>query len=442
MPCFPPPTGASLNEPSKHPDWMMLAYSLGLSDEQRGALKARDSKCPPLWLAVQLGACDAAAALLAAGADLAPPSCDWQAPRGAQSAWGALTVLAAAESAAAGTPGPAAASESVPEAVQRMATLLLEARPLSGPSMVACHKAAIELAFPRDPPRPGGYALPRERAPACPWLLDRLLQLHSSGAVFMAETAAPSVEALLTHLLRNHSADRAGSTAGLDALVVQWLRIPAAQRLGSRSLASLGRLICQRDLTAVALPALLQLKAVRQALREDAQRLLLDSDSERLSDGAHSLVAAAAATGQAQALDAVLAAGGAVTLQALSAVISRSGVWLNSWLDAERSLSALRLLLSRHVPPVPAAVPDTGSAILACPIYALLDAYDYDEGEVSAAAPGACPAGVGRHASTCKRAAISHVSFMPSPALHISPLPSTCPAADVRVLERAGGHGR
>ena len=354
--------GAPLNEPPKISSPMGLPKPavrlapLGLPAAQLAALLY--SLRPPLWLAVQLGACDAAAALVAAGAELGVSSYD--------SAWGTLIKLATAKSAAAGT--PAAASRSVPQLVQRMAALLLEARPLSAPSMDACHAAAAALAFPCCTQPPCDDEWPCDWAPPCPWLLERLLQLHTSGEVPATEETAQALQFLSTELLQERPNEGAVCPASLEALVVQWLRVPAAQHLSRYGLLFLGQRVCQRSLTAAALPELLQLPGVSQALAEVTQHLPRGDEWMWQQDvHPHTLVVAAASTGQPGALDAVLAAGGAVTLQALNNVMGRVG-----WRDGGSSLATLRLLLSRHVPPVPAEVPDRRIAIRACPIYALL----------------------------------------------------------------------
>lgn len=138
--------------------------------------------------------------------------------------------------------------------------------------------------------------------------------------------------------------------------------------MSSDCLVRLGNQIISGKLTTAALPALLQLDSMREVLRHDAQHLPGRPQQGEQCGNAHTLVVAAAATGQPEALDALLAAGGAITLQAVNAAVQRGVRW-----DAEESMVMLRLLLSRGVPAVPAEVPDTAAALQTCPIYVLLE---------------------------------------------------------------------
>lgn len=304
-------------------------------------------------MAVQLGAFSALERLLAAGAELGPlpgylDPC---------SAWWALSRL------------PATKSTDRQLLVQRMAALLLDARPLSGDSMKSCHESAVWLAFPERGEEP------------CPWLLDRLLRLHNSGELGATQEAAQSVDALLHCLLPDYlEPTDAGS---LDAAVAQWLRVPAAQHLGGDTLVRLARQTFQHRLTAAALPALLQLEGMRDVLLQEAQGSpAVHAHSTFKSPPYATLVAAAASTGQPQALDAVLAAGGTLTLQAVTEVVENVSKFYDS---PESSQATLRLLLSRHAPPVPAEVPDVGAAIRVCPLYSALCQFGSDCELVSAA---------------------------------------------------------
>lgn len=90
------------------------------------------------------------------------------------------------------------------------------------------------------------------------------------------------------------------------------------------------------------------------------------------------MVAAAAATERPEALDAVLAAGGTITLDDVKQLVKEQG-----W-TAPRGLA---LLLSRGAPPVPADVPP-GMVVpwKACPVYSLLESFYKEQDGVSCAA--------------------------------------------------------
>ncbi len=294
------------------------------------------------------GAAGAAAALLSAGASLAPRAGDstfFQPP----TVFRKLIDLAESTAVQSG----ATAAAAVPAAVQRMAELLLaQGLPPGGPA-IGAHKAAVQLTHP-DPPTSD---VDEPQPPPCDWMLHHLLQMHTSGQ--LGRDYAPAVAAALQALL-----DHAAEEPGLEAAAAQWLSVPAAADIEAHRLKFLGCRLLQQGVAGEALSALLALPAVREALQAAAGTPLRDWMNAR---HLKSLVASAAAGGRPEALDAVLAAGGTITLNDVN--------WF-AGMGERQSPQGLALLLSRGVPLVPADVPP-GQVVWwsACPVYALLQGF-------------------------------------------------------------------
>ena len=356
--------------------------ALGIAPEdQCAAVLPLHSPKTPLALAVRCGSAAVATALLAAGAD--DPAGD---------AFGQLLELARWK---AKQLGREVAADVVPALVQQCAAALLTV-PLHAAALAAAHVAAAQLAFlhlagPRLPHCPPDYW-----GPACPWLLKRLLQLHIDGHF---PAAAGAVWAVCQALLgcAECAADLRSFCDGYDghdqdalvAALAAWLSLPAASDLPSSSVASLFKDLCKRG-AAGALPALVKLPAMREALRAEAERPLVVD--EAAAGDAAALVCAVASKCGAALLDAVLAAGGAVTINAVRSAVARTAANVHDW----SGLHMLQLLLSRGRPPVPrdaALFEGPGAdryAYLACPLYLALDVFNIELDEVRGVSTVAC----------------------------------------------------
>lgn len=305
-----------------------------------------------LAVAVRCGSVAAAEALLAAGA-----STDGAYPQLVELARRTNLQLA-----------PAVAAQVVPELVQQCAAALL-AVPLRGVALGEAHEAAAQLAFPQA--TPGGISFP-----ACPWLLQQLLQLHGKGQI---PSCAAVVWVVCNALLRCCTDQRQQSGpydhSALNAAFAAWLSLPAAGGIAGGDLAVLLKQLCEHGLTA-ALPALLAQARLREQLRVEAVRPIALAE-DAVAEAA-ALVCAAANSGCAEVLDAVLAAGGAVTLNAINSAVGRAA-------DV-RNTRALQLLLSRGRPAVPSdaaalGCPGVGAndiTYVACPVYTTLDNFSGD----------------------------------------------------------------
>lgn len=323
---------------------------LHLAAGQAAALGKWSLHKTALEVAVTAGAAGAAAALLAAGASIAV-QVQWGFLLQHQTVFGELPALAWRKAKEPGADAPAA--------LQQMAAALLSRGLPAGPAADTAHSVAVELAYPYTPVdgSPG--------CPPCPWLLQHLLQLHISGQLGAAY--APAVEAALLKLI-----GRSETHPISEAAAAQWLNMPAAASLSVDRLQYLGCQLLKRGLAGEALAALLALPTAPEALQQHAQEHLRDWMNARHM---RSLVAGAAATERPEVLDAVLAAGGTITLNDVNALATNQG-WV-----APR---ALPLMLSRGVPPVPANVPPVQVVPWSsCPIYALLECFPEKQGEAS-----------------------------------------------------------
>lgn len=287
--------------------------------------------------------------LVAAGADVAS-SCTH------------LVDLAEALTAAAGGPSTPAAVADVPAAVQRMAEALMSGGVDPAPAInswqllspvTKLHEAAVALALPHR--QIGSVDYPA-RFPPCPWLLDHLFQLHSAGGPLAVPAGVEGVTTVLKQL-----PDRPGEAA--EAALKQWLSLPAALTLGGRELLSLAGRLLDRRMHLGTLPLLLERQEVRDALVQTADATQLT----RFGSISDFVVAAAAAAG-APLLDAVLAAGGGVSLSALHSVLQHA---------TEGGPSTLRLLLSCGVPLVPGD--DEPAHLESCPLYAVLQHFHEEQ---------------------------------------------------------------
>lgn len=349
------------------------------------AVQARlHSPLTPLQLAVSCGHAAAAAALLQAGAHT-------------DGSFNELLPFARWQAAALGQ----AAGAQLPPLVQRLAGLLCSAD-MSSAAVVEAHRAAAHLAFPHHPYVYSGTA----RLPPCPWLLEHLLQLHRAGAIpgaatELAAAIAPVCAAICSKPPPPAEQQPWGPAApqgraARDALLAGWLRLPAAASMPAHVLTRTFRDACERGLTNAALPALLALAPVQALLRAEAEEPLAFGAVSFVPVGAvptplvlaAPLVRAAAGTRRAAVLDAVLAAGGAITLNTVRSAVhhaARDHCWELHHTDEcvnEAGLRALKLLLSRGRPRVQRMCePDLpqGTAdyptYTACPIYAALHAF-------------------------------------------------------------------
>lgn len=292
----------------------------------------------PLQLAVSAGSVSAATGLVAAGARLD----------------GAFQLLpgVAERLCSAGAGGPAVGAV----AMQRLIEALMRRGmpPPFGPAEAA-HQAAAELAYPE-----AGAPYP-----PLPWLIIELLSHHIHGRLAPGThpaAYAPAMDAMLRGLYE--AADGpAGSTpvrrAALEAVVMRWLGLLPAAHLGPRLWAH-GEALVEAGMLG-ALRQLLAFPSVRQGLQ--ASVAALPGEPAPAAAGPTRLLLAAAVSGRPEALDAVLAAGGGVSLQAVVGVLQDG-----SLASSERA-RALDLLLSRGAP----HVPEGGVAGLdCCPVYAQL----------------------------------------------------------------------
>ena len=249
----------------------------------------------------------------------------------------------------------------MPALVQQCAEALLAVLLPAGPTLEVALAAAAELAFPRD-----AAAIHASRHPACPWLLQQLLRLHRDGRVLSPERGVWAAASALLKCAEpgRHSSSTLGST------LATWLSLPAAGSIAPDRLASMFSKVCEHGL-ADALPALLRMPAVQALLREEAAQPLALS-----ANRAAQLVCSAAGLGRAEVLDAVLAAGGAVTLNAVRSAATQLGA-----AASPRALRALQLLLRRGRPLVPLDGRALGALLgvgyhdtkfTACPIFAVL----------------------------------------------------------------------
>lgn len=318
--------------------------ALGLTATQAAALGGRLDRRTALHVAVATGSVEAAGALLCAGASLAPQTFSPIYQPTVFRDLLHLTEVTAVE------PGDAAAA--VPAAVQRMASVLLAHGLPPGAASSKAHETAVKLAYPK-PPHGGGAAQPQP--PPCGWMLQHLLQMHTSGQLGSAHAAAVAdvVEALTEH---------AAGEPGVEAVVAQWLSVPAAADIEAHRL---GCRLLEQGVAGEALSALLAQPGAAAALQQRASECVFDSLNIAFRP---SLVASAAASERSEALDAVFAAGGTVTLND----INRFSVL--RW----RSPQGLALLLNRGVPPVTIESPP-GQVFpwSACPIYTLLQGFSH-----------------------------------------------------------------
>lgn len=263
--------------------------------------------------------------------------------------------------------GPQAAAATVPALVQQCAAALLAVPLLPGPALEEAHEAAAQLAFPRStshPPHCDSY-------PACPWLLQRLLQQHQAGQMLAPQDGVWAACSRL--LVCAAEREQCGDQSALCSALATWLSLPAASSMHASNLASLLKHVCHYSLPA-ALPAVLSLAPVPAMLRREAEQPLVLGGPQ---DGtAAELVCSAAFNGRAELLDAVLAAGGAVTLNAIRSTATN--------FDDPRTLRSLQLLLSRGRPPVPLdgavlsrglGADEIGRCFTACTMYAVLDTF-------------------------------------------------------------------
>lgn len=314
------------------------AAPLGLTAGQEAALGESWMVRTPLQVAILSGAASAAAALLAAETRAEQ---DRPIFRHSSQYFSLLPALAQRTAKEAGA---TAAEEAVPAALQQMCSVPAGGLP-PGHAARDAYTSAVQLAFPPAPARAPGPVPPR-----WDWLLQHLLQLHTSGQ--LGAEHATAVASAVDALARLSAEDPRA-----EAAAVQWLRVPAAAGLTPPQLDSM----LQQGLAGEALSALLAHPAARQALLERAQVRPCDQRAA----APISLVATAASTELPEVLDAVLAAGGAVTLNDVNLLATARG-WASN-------PGALALLLSRGVPPVPVEAP-AGQEVPwgVCPIYAVL----------------------------------------------------------------------
>ena len=354
----------------------MLArlQGVGVPGDLCSAALPLTSRKTALALAVRCGAAATAAALVAAGAATAR-------------AFPQLVELAKWK---AQQLGPEAAAAAVPALVQQCAAALLAA-PTDDWLLADVSFAAARLAFPHDMPPVAtmgascGY-------PPCPWLHQQLLQRHQAGEVRSPPPVVGTACDALADCAGRRSRHGPHDQGELGAALAAWLSLPAAASIPADRLASLLRRLCECGLTAP-LPPLLDLEPVQAALRAEAARpLALKADEVEESAA---IMFAAASSGRGEVLDAVLAAGGAVTLNAIRSATLQA---LDAAADAAvpQARRVLRLLLSRGRPAVPADVAAqlqglrrvreiATFAYLVCPIYTALNCFCGNMGRVRAA---------------------------------------------------------
>ena len=151
------------------------------------------------------------------------------------------------------------------------------------------------------------------------------------------------------------------SDTGTEAEVAAWLQLPAVPEIEQEAVVNMATKACKQGSVGV-LPALLALPQVQAALR--------DSTALTTGEGGFTgaeVVLAAAATGRGDALDAVLAAGGGVSISVLRMGEGEEQQWGAG--PAVGPAKQLQLLLSRGVPPVP----KESSDLSVNPIYCLLE---------------------------------------------------------------------
>jgi len=314
---------------------------LGLTDEQQSALK-------PSYTRLARGAADTARQLVTAGASPAVAV-----PR--------LIALAKSLTVAAGgwdsADAAAAVPPAVPPAVQGMAEALMAGGMPDPPAARELHTTAAALAHPcryGEELRAFG-----DEFPPCPWLLQHLVHLHTSGQLAAPASAyAPALHGLLYELSSSFRHE------GAAASLLQWLATPTAAQVPAAQLSRLCSGLCHPSRLA-ALQAVLQREDVRQELRSR------DGSEEGIK---FTLLLAAVNSASVPVLDAELAAtGGGITSRLVASLLNQSSY------APDGGLASLQLLLSRAVPPVPAEGP-----LDACPIYAVLTGWRQKWGLVSA----------------------------------------------------------
>ena len=145
--------------------------------------------------------------------------------------------------------------------------------------------------------------------------------------------------------------------------------------IAARELDEPGGKLCEHGKLGAGLEALLANETVQAVLHDRHQQT-----------GAV-LVAAAAAVSSA-ALDNVLAAGVQVSVEAIKSAAACKDYWSVRDDRDDTRLQALRVLLSRGVPPVPLDMcPGNGITVEACPVYALLGELRIVQDRVSLAGP-------------------------------------------------------
>jgi len=296
---------------------------------------------------------------------------------------------------------PEAAATAVPAVVQRCAAALLA----GGTAGMHAHEVAVRLAFPFAAPARYGAATNDSGFPPCPFLLQQLLQQHKAGQVPAAADAVRTICKALAQCGKQCAKQGAAELRKLGSVLAAWLRLPAADELEGGSLSTLLEQACTAGLT-VALPALLALAPMQAQLRAEAELSVAlvwrHADANRYAP----LVCAAASSGSVAVLDAVLAAGGAVTLNAINQAVA-AAVWAR--VPDQGSLGQVQLLRRGGRPPVPtdvaALLSCSGGNMAAelchrvCPIYNLLCILSAEMDVVStwgcqAGADGVCPARV------------------------------------------------
>ena len=283
----------------------------------------------PLWVAVACGSADAAEQLMKAGAYETGMFT------------GLVTVAKRANRPQAERHNSGAGSGSNVEAVQTLVRRGAEALLSRGlpPGRLAeeAHRAAVMLAHPATWTEPG--------LPACPWLLQHLLRLHTSGQLGGAAYASAVGQVLVS------------SQPVDDAALVPWLGVPAAAALPREVLAICTTEMCSKGRERC-LAALLAREEVQQAVQQPGP-------GYGQSVGTRAILAAASA-GHGACIDALLAAGAQITMATIQQCITNC---VCSPSNYSHSACSLELLLRRTRPPVPFE----GASLTSCPIYYLLD---------------------------------------------------------------------
>lgn len=292
-----------------------------------------------------------------------------------------LTALATAAAAAAGgaasSEGAAAAAAA---AVQEMAEVLLAGGPPGGDALTAAATAAVKLAHPKsaDPE----YRSRADPWPSCRWLLDYMC---AAGGPLAAPASQDAAWSALHELLHK------GASAEAD--ILRLLALPSLAGLSGRDLRLLCQSLCEAGHVEAALPALLALPALPAELQQAAAAeehegtqplgCYFSSGTAKFSQ----VVADAAASLHPQALDAVLAAAGgsgSVRLHAVHFILD--GHSYSQLVGRGKRPAALRLLLSRGVPAVPAEASlkhAPQQSCTSCPIYRLLELTERENALVS-----------------------------------------------------------